>query len=448
MEIKLILPILIIGLIFVSGCTETKDLSTDETKEPEKVVEEMTKESEEIIGDDCGTVAPAGRIECCQRKGYDGWDGEKCIYMKEKITSVSLISQDYSNKILELYIRNTANSDLSLGSEDIFVVIEDNNENDVCSGNLASGVIRCYSGCGGHVDAGNAQRLKIDFSNCEALASGKIYYYSIEFEGDASVSGSFTETEGTGSPTGNFVLFISDKEADIGDFESLVVSFSKTRIFQSGESGGFEEFELSGTSVDLTQVVGEKAISVLNISLEEGSYTKIELYVSEVEGILNGTNGTVADVEVPSDKLQIVREFEIKANETTKFVFDINIVKKGHRNEYNLLPVIAKSGTVGEDIDEPEEEECTVDEDCEGDKICVNGECEEPECINDTDCAELEICEAGECEEVECKVDEDCETNQICLEYNCVDSQEPECVNDTDCLENYTCVEGECELIE
>jgi len=442
MDLKLIVPIFIIAAILISGCTQTTDMQTDDDTD---VIEEEVDEKEEIkVGGDCISVAPAGRDECCQRKGYDGWDGEKCIYLTGKTTSVELVSQDYSNKILELFIRNTANSDMSLENEDIFVSIKQNT-NDVCSGNLASGIIRCYSGCGGLLDAQSGQKLKIDLSNCEDLIAGRTYSYKIDFEGDASVSGSFTETQ-SGSPTGNFVLFISDKEADIGDFESLIVKFSKTRIFDMGEEG-WDEFTFDETSVDLTQVIGEKAISILNISLAEGFYSKIELYVDEVEGILNGTNGTFADIKIPSDNLKLVKAFEVKANETTKFVFDINIVKKGNKNEYNLLPVIAKSGTVGKDLNDTEEEECTVDDDCEGNKICINGECEEPECINDTDCAELEICTSGECEEVECKANEDCESNQVCIEYECADVPEPECINDTDCTENYTCLDGECQLI-
>lgn len=190
MEVRLILPILIICLILISGCTGTEDIPTDEIEEVEAEDEE---EPEIIVGGDCGTVSPAGRIECCQRKGYDGWDGEKCIYMKEKETSVELISQDYTDNILELYIRNTANSDLSVKSEDIFMRIQNINEEDVCLGNLASDVIQCYSGCGGYIDANGAQQLKIDLSNCESLTSGETYNYRLDFEGDASISSSFTE---------------------------------------------------------------------------------------------------------------------------------------------------------------------------------------------------------------------------------------------------------------
>jgi Cys-rich repeat protein len=180
--------------------------------------------------------------------------------------------------------------------------------------------------------------------------------------------------------TGNLVLLVSDAEADIGDFDSLTVHFSKARVFKRGEENGtaFSETDLTGTSVDLTQVVGDNAISVLNVELEEGTYSKIELHVSETEGVVG--NETVA-VSVPSEKLQIVRPFEIGANQTTEFVFDINVVKKGQTGEYSLQPVIGKSGAVGKDIQNRNVNRvrCTVNGDCPEGNICRNNKCVVPE---------------------------------------------------------------------
>ncbi|MFW6458046.1 MAG: hypothetical protein ACOCY6_01375 [Halodesulfurarchaeum sp.] len=46
----------------------------------------------------------------------------------------------------------------------------------------------------------------------------------------------------------------------------------------------------------------------------------------------------------------IIRPFEIGADEELSFVFDINFVQEGPAGGYNLLPVIGKSGVVGEDV--------------------------------------------------------------------------------------------------
>jgi len=199
-----------------------------------------------------------------------------------------------------------------------------------------------------------------------------------------------TATGGTnGATTGSFRLLISDRPAAIGDFDSLDVTFDRARVHrqQSGddeaepdddtetESGtetdddtetatatadttatetesdggerGFTVFDLDEPTVDLTQVVGEKAIGVLDGELEAGQYSKIELYVSDVEGIVDGES---VAVKVPSEKLQIQKPFEITSDGTVEFVFDINVVKKGNGG-YNLLPVISESGVAGEDVD-------------------------------------------------------------------------------------------------
>jgi len=156
---------------------------------------------------------------------------------------------------------------------------------------------------------------------------------------------------------GTFELLISDAPANISDFSSLIVTFSQARIFTQGENGtegNFTLLPLNDTSVNLTLLVGPNATSIANISLEVGNYSKIELYIANVTGIVNGT---IVDVKVPSNKLQITMPFEVKVNETVKFVFDINVVKKGQKDEYNLLPVISESGVVGKDLEEDEVEE-------------------------------------------------------------------------------------------
>jgi hypothetical protein len=210
-----------------------------------------------------------------------------------------------------------------------------------------------------------------------------------------------------GSTAGTFRLLISDQPVAIGDFDSLNVSFDRARIFrgeaddedgeatneseteetnetetnetdetnetqtnetetddsetdevddesddeeesESDDDGGFSVINLDGATVDLTEVVGDKAIGVFEGELEAGRYSKIELYASNVEGVVDGDS---VDVKIPSDKLQIVKPFEISADEPVSFVFDINVVKKGNNDEYNLLPVISESGVAGKDVE-------------------------------------------------------------------------------------------------
>jgi len=128
----------------------------------------------------------------------------------------------------------------------------------------------------------------------------------------------------------------------ITGFDSLNVTFSKARIYTIGNNSteeNYTEASLDNVTVDLTQL-GENATTIANLTLEPGNYSKVELFVSNVSGVVDGKNVTV---KVPSGKLVIEGPFEIVANETTEFVFHIHVVKLGHKDVYNLLPVISKA---------------------------------------------------------------------------------------------------------
>ncbi|AKH97560.1 DUF4382 domain-containing protein [Halanaeroarchaeum sulfurireducens] len=184
---------------------------------------------------------------------------------------------------------------------------------------------------------------------------------------------------GDDTGTGEFRLLISDQPMAIEEFDSLDVTLSSARIFQAGddeeltsavvndtvneteegEDGdgeGFVEFDIDNVTVDLTTVKGDRAVSVVEGELEAGRYSGIELRVANAEGVVDGES---VDVMVPSDRLRIVRPFEIGADEELDFVFDITVIQKGPTGGYNLLPVIGKSGVAGDDVEveevEPEE---------------------------------------------------------------------------------------------
>jgi hypothetical protein len=189
---------------------------------------------------------------------------------------------------------------------------------------------------------------------------------------------------------------ISDQPVAIEDFDSLDVTLSAARVFRAGEDEelspgvvngtddeattadnttddgteapddddedgrGFAEFDLDSVAVDLTQVKGDRAISVLEGELEEGRYSGIELEVAGAEGVVEGE---AVEVKVPSNKLRIIRPFEIGADDDLDFVFDINVIQKGPTGGYNLLPVIGKSGVAGEDVEVEEVDPENIDTD-------------------------------------------------------------------------------------
>lgn len=162
---------------------------------------------------------------------------------------------------------------------------------------------------------------------------------------------------------GHLMMALGKSMHDISNFDHLNVTFYKARIFElvdnstddnssddnstddnSTDDNSTEvmwtEIMLDNVTVDLTNLTATNETIVGNLSLDAGNYTKVELFVSSVVGIVNGQQ---VEVFVPSGKLKIVGDFEVKANETLELTFDIDVVQRGHRPVYNLLPVIAKN---------------------------------------------------------------------------------------------------------
>ncbi len=148
-------------------------------------------------------------------------------------------------------------------------------------------------------------------------------------------------------------------EMDDGDQPEDEADEDETEDEEGDDNNGFVVRDLDGATVDLTEVVGDKAIGVLDGELEAGRYSKIELYAESVDG-------ASVDVKIPSEKLQLTKPFEVVAGESVDFVFDINVVKKGNGG-YNLLPVISESGVAGKDVEVEEVGEGTDADDNDDD---------------------------------------------------------------------------------
>jgi heat shock protein HslJ len=143
----------------------------------------------------------------------------------------------------------------------------------------------------------------------------------------------------------NFRFLISDDVNAIDDFASVNVTISKIGVQHGGESGSWLEFTPGITEVDLKPLVGENALAIYSGNLAPGEYSKVFIYVSEVNGILTSElGGEKANVKLPSEKLQIAKPFVISEDTITSFVYDVTVVKAGQSGQYILKPQIAQSG--------------------------------------------------------------------------------------------------------
>ncbi|NIP34927.1 MAG: DUF4382 domain-containing protein, partial [Thermoplasmata archaeon] len=139
-------------------------------------------------------------------------------------------------------------------------------------------------------------------------------------------------------------MALGKAKRDISDFDHLNVTFYKARIHQmfthnNTTKYNWTEMELVNVTVDLTNLSATNETIVGNLTLDAGNYTKIELFVSDVVGIVDGDE---VEVFVPSGKLKIVGDFNLTDNETASFTFDIDVVQRGKTGKYNLLPVISR----------------------------------------------------------------------------------------------------------
>lgn len=100
---------------------------------------------------------------------------------------------------------------------------------------------------------------------------------------------------------------------------------------------------MDNRSVDLTELKGDNATLLRTFDVPEGNYTQVSVQVSEVDG--TRTSGESAAVKFPSSKLRVNKGFEIEANSTVEFVYDVTVVERGNSGAYNIKPVAGESGT-------------------------------------------------------------------------------------------------------
>ncbi|SDY46987.1 DUF4382 domain-containing protein [Halobellus clavatus] len=125
------------------------------------------------------------------------------------------------------------------------------------------------------------------------------------------------------------------------------------------ESEEWVEYEVENRTVDLTELQGANATQLASFDVPNGSYEKVFVYVSSVNGTLK--DGSDQRVKLPSGKLQLNSAFTVGNGEEVDFVFDITAFEAGQSGKYILKPVISESGTDVE-IDSVDDDENESDE--------------------------------------------------------------------------------------
>jgi hypothetical protein len=152
------------------------------------------------------------------------------------------------------------------------------------------------------------------------------------------------------------------------------------------ESGGWVEYTVTETTVDLTALRGANATMIEQFDVPNGTYNTVFVHVGQVNATL--TTGESVNVKLPSQKLQLDQPFTVGSGSEVEFVFDIAVHEAGNSGKYILKPVVGESGTdvpirdVDGEAEEGENDEGEQGENDEGEEQ-ENDEGEEQE--NDED---------------------------------------------------------------
>ena len=143
---------------------------------------------------------------------------------------------------------------------------------------------------------------------------------------------------------GTLIIEISDHREAIGDFERLDMAIERIGLHPANvpRTEGWLDFEPDPAVVDLTQVIGDATVTVLQTPLPSGPYDAVRLVVSGGKGTLK-TGGTAM---LPGFEEAARFEFTLQGGETITLVLDIIVESQedhpGSGYEMNLSNVIFK----------------------------------------------------------------------------------------------------------
>lgn len=147
------------------------------------------------------------------------------------------------------------------------------------------------------------------------------------------------------APMGTLATYVSDRPGDIGDFGSCVVSVEEIRVLPTAAATETEDhegdeltFSVDGVTFDLVDLTGEAAALADTVELRPGKYAYLKLGISTVEASLAG-GGTPMVSMSGNAHLKFPHQFEIRADETTRFTADFTPVAQGETGRYVLTPV-------------------------------------------------------------------------------------------------------------
>lgn len=138
--------------------------------------------------------------------------------------------------------------------------------------------------------------------------------------------------------TGNFQIYLTDQPIDSA--EQISVTLSEISVQKEGAA--FFTVWSGEETYDLLKL-RDKEEKIIDVSLDEGTYTQIRLVVTEGQIVIAGESN---EMVVPSSEVMIPLIFDINEGGATEIVLDfeaehsIQVVSAGQSEQYILKPVV------------------------------------------------------------------------------------------------------------
>jgi hypothetical protein len=208
-----------------------------------------------------------------------------------------------------------------------------------CAGGIA-GPGASSPGATSDGDSGTVQFYVSDEQNAiEQFAHLNVTVTSVGFkkaeaDGDAAASGNASSDATTVTET-------TDDEAESDETAANETAVEETETNES--DGEWVERDVNSRTVDLTELQGDNATLLGNLSVPSGEYETVFVHVGEVNGTLK--TGEQVNVKLPSQKLHLNKNVEVTSAGNVNFVFDITVFEAGNGGKFILKPVASESGT-------------------------------------------------------------------------------------------------------
>jgi hypothetical protein len=140
----------------------------------------------------------------------------------------------------------------------------------------------------------------------------------------------------TKASTGTLHVYIKDAPVEL---QYLYVTIDSLEV-QNPDGTGWTTLTLTGNHEHFDLLaLQDKTMGLAVQDLAVGSYNKIRLHVKDATAVFSD-DPTEVDLKVPSEKIDILIKFEIKAEQPTSIIIDMTADSVAISNSNNLKPVI------------------------------------------------------------------------------------------------------------